>query len=207
MGSIADQIPITDINPLKKLRDAIDNKLRDIVSQTDENSIDWKAKLKELLDEIYKLCCENWNLLKFILFTAGAALSIPILLQIAGFSLLGPVAGSFAAAWQASIGNVAAGSFFAFLQSISMAPATAMITGALIGFGAFVWVELKREPDAPAKPVPDHGDDDDAPGDGTPPGNAQKSGAGRRLLNPLRSLYDGYRVARYGFSGKTRFRG
>ncbi|KAF3315165.1 hypothetical protein TWF173_004057 [Orbilia oligospora] len=206
---MADQIPITDANLLKKLRDTIDNGLRDIRSQTDEDSIDWKAKLKELLDEICNLCSENWNLLRFVAYAVaavGAALAIPIILQIAGFSLLGPVAGSFAAAWQASIGNVVAGSLFAFLQSISMAPATAMTTGALITFGVFLWVELKREPDAPAKPGPDDGDDG-APGDGTPPGNAQKSGAGRRLLNPLRSVYDGYRVARYGFSGKTRFRG
>ena len=158
--------------------------------------------LREILDEIYKLCCDNWTLLKFIFYTVGVAISIPIILQIAGFSLVGPVAGSFAATWQASIGNVAAGSFFAFLQSIGMAPGTAMATGALIGIGLFVWVELRKVPDTP----PNDGDDG-VPGKETPPGNAHKSGAGRIALNPLRPLYDGYRVVRYGFNSKTRFRG
>ncbi|KAN0137750.1 hypothetical protein V8E53_004234 [Lactarius tabidus] len=37
-----------------------------------------------------------------------------------GFSAIGPVAGSLAALIQAAIGNVAAGSFFAALQSIAM---------------------------------------------------------------------------------------
>ncbi|KAK6514034.1 hypothetical protein TWF506_008461 [Arthrobotrys conoides] len=204
MASSMDQVPITSVDHLRGLWGVIDSELSNITSQPDEGSIDWKAKLKELLDEIYKLCREISTLLKFILFTAGAAISIPIILQIAGFSLIGPVAGSFAATWQASLGNVAAGSFFAFLQSIGMAPATAMVTGALIGFGAFLWVELERGPDSPTKP--DDGNNG-TPSDGAPPGDAKKSGAGRRVLNPLRSVYDGYRVARYGFSGKTRFRG
>ncbi|KAF8535287.1 hypothetical protein BDD12DRAFT_856099 [Trichophaea hybrida] len=42
------------------------------------------------------------------------------LLALTGFGTLGPVAGSLAAAWQASIGNVAAGSLFATLQSCGM---------------------------------------------------------------------------------------
>lgn len=37
-----------------------------------------------------------------------------------GFSALGPVAGSWAAAWQASLGNVVAGSIFAILQRLAM---------------------------------------------------------------------------------------
>ncbi|RVD81827.1 uncharacterized protein DFL_009674 [Arthrobotrys flagrans] len=200
MAPSVDQIPITNSGHLRKLRETIDEGLRTIPSQLDEDSIDWKAKLKEILDDIYKLCCDNWTLLEFILFTAGAAISIPLILQIAGFSLVGPVAGSYAAAWQASIGNVAAGSFFAFLQSIGMAPATATVTGALIGIGIFVWVELNKVHNAPPP-------DDGVPGGGTPPSNADKSGVGRRILNPLRSLYDGYRVVRYGFNSKTRFRG
>jgi len=41
-------------------------------------------------------------------------------IALAGFGALGPVAGSFAAAWQASIGSVPAGSLFATLQSAGM---------------------------------------------------------------------------------------
>ncbi|EED84427.1 predicted protein [Postia placenta Mad-698-R] len=41
-------------------------------------------------------------------------------LSAVGFGALGPVAGSFAAAWQAATGNVVAGSLFATLQSIAM---------------------------------------------------------------------------------------
>lgn len=52
------------------------------------------------------------------------AIALPALalsaLSVVGFGALGPVAGSFAAAWQAMIGNVAAGSLFAILQSMAM---------------------------------------------------------------------------------------
>lgn len=51
-----------------------------------------------------------------------------------GFSALGPVAGSFAAGWQAGIGgSVAAGSLFAFLQSAAMGGAA---IGLFTGIGA-----------------------------------------------------------------------
>jgi hypothetical protein len=49
-----------------------------------------------------------------------AALACPPLLAAAGFGALGPVAGSGAAAWQASIGAVEAGSLFAWCQSVAM---------------------------------------------------------------------------------------
>ncbi|KAJ6540892.1 hypothetical protein DFH09DRAFT_1368526 [Mycena vulgaris] len=41
-------------------------------------------------------------------------------LAVIGFGAMGPIAGSIAAGWQAAIGNVAAGSLFAFLQSVGM---------------------------------------------------------------------------------------
>ena len=44
-----------------------------------------------------------------------------MLLSALGFTPSGVAAGSLAAAWQASIGNVAAGSTFAMLQSIGAA--------------------------------------------------------------------------------------
>lgn len=48
-------------------------------------------------------------------------LLLPWVIEALGFAELGPVAGSWAAAWQSSIGNVEAGSFFAFLQRLGMA--------------------------------------------------------------------------------------
>jgi hypothetical protein len=48
------------------------------------------------------------------------AVACPPLLAAVGFSALGPVASSGAAAWQASIGAVEAGSLFAWCQSVAM---------------------------------------------------------------------------------------
>ncbi|KAJ6614449.1 hypothetical protein B0H10DRAFT_151271 [Mycena sp. CBHHK59/15] len=50
---------------------------------------------------------------------ATALLAVPVL-GLAGFSSIGPVAGTLAASIQASIGSVAAGSSFAAAQSIAM---------------------------------------------------------------------------------------
>ncbi|KAJ6561116.1 hypothetical protein DFH09DRAFT_1160505 [Mycena vulgaris] len=50
---------------------------------------------------------------------ATALLAAPVL-GLAGFSSIGPVAGTLAASIQASIGSVAAGSSFAVAQSIAM---------------------------------------------------------------------------------------
>ena len=49
-----------------------------------------------------------------------------------GFGAAGPVAGWIAAAWQASIGAVEAGSLFAMLQSIGMAGAAATVGAPLL---------------------------------------------------------------------------
>ena len=57
---------------------------------------------------------------------------MPVILPAAGFAASGPVAGSLAAAWQSSIGVLAAGSPFAFLQSAAMGGAAA---GAFYGVG------------------------------------------------------------------------
>jgi hypothetical protein len=72
----------------------------------------------------------------------GAALVAP---AVAGFTAEGVAAGSVAAAWQASIGNVAAVSTFASLQSFGatavMAPAAGaglMVTG-ILGVGYLGW--------------------------------------------------------------------
>ena len=47
-------------------------------------------------------------------------MAIPPILQVVGFGALGPIAGSIAAGWQSSLGLVAAGTPFAFLQSAAM---------------------------------------------------------------------------------------
>ncbi|KAH9920086.1 uncharacterized protein B0H18DRAFT_617130 [Fomitopsis serialis] len=77
------------------------------------------------------------------LTVAGAAIGVllapvvaPAALGLVGFSAAGPVAGTLAAAIQASIGNVAAGSLFAICQSVGMGgalPALGYAAGAVAG--------------------------------------------------------------------------
>lgn len=62
---------------------------------------------------------ENAKLLT-VAILAIAESGLPAILSALGFGPLGPTAGSIAAAWQSSIGNVASGSLFALLQTISM---------------------------------------------------------------------------------------
>jgi hypothetical protein len=50
---------------------------------------------------------------------AASGVALPVL-GPAGFAAVGPAAGSAAAAWQASIGVVHAGSLFAWCQSAAM---------------------------------------------------------------------------------------
>lgn len=59
-------------------------------------------------------------------------IAMPAILGAIGFSAQGPIIGSMAAAWQSSIGSVAAGSLFAFLQSAAMGGAA---MGLFAGFG------------------------------------------------------------------------
>ncbi|KAF3188063.1 hypothetical protein TWF225_003840 [Orbilia oligospora] len=55
----------------------------------------------------------------------------PVVLGAVGFSATGPVAGSYAAAWQSSIGVVQAGSTFAALQSAAMTGCVSVAGGAV----------------------------------------------------------------------------
>ena len=61
------------------------------------------------------------------------ACATPAILGAVGFSAVGPVAGSAAAAWQASMGSVVAGTLFPFLQSAAMGGAA---MGVFTGIGA-----------------------------------------------------------------------
>ncbi|KAL8836826.1 MAG: hypothetical protein Q9176_006059 [Flavoplaca citrina] len=65
----------------------------------------------------------------------GLTLAIPAILEIVGFGALGPVGGSIAAGWQSSLGLVAAGSPFAFLQGAAMGGAA---MGVMTGIGVLV---------------------------------------------------------------------
>ncbi|CAD8214114.1 unnamed protein product [Paramecium pentaurelia] len=70
-------------------------------------------------------------------------------LAIYGFSSIGPVAGSMAAAAQASVGNVAAGSLFALAQGTAMAgigtiALPAVGVGAVIGSGFVAYKHFKK---------------------------------------------------------------
>lgn len=78
--------------------------------------------------------------------STAALITIPVLGAI-GFSGIGPVAGTVAAGWQASIGAVEAGSLFALCQSAAMggAAATGLIaTGAGAGAAAAAATGLPR---------------------------------------------------------------
>jgi hypothetical protein len=66
----------------------------------------------------------------------GLASLVNPALGIAGFSALGPTAGSAAAAWQSSIGIVQAGSAFAWCQSAAMGGSAAGTIVATQGLGA-----------------------------------------------------------------------
>jgi len=102
------------------------------------------------LSTLIDLCHKHPDLARFILITAGAAVTVPLLLEIAGFSALGPVVGTFAAFWQSSIGDVAAGSFFAWLQSAGMLGTGAGIgagVGALVAFAGYLWVQVRKHGD------------------------------------------------------------
>lgn len=68
-----------------------------------------------------------------ILFALACA--TPAIIGAIGFSAVGPVAGSILAGWQASMGNVVAGSLFSFLQSAAMGGAA---IGLFTGIGVVV---------------------------------------------------------------------
>jgi len=73
-----------------------------------------------------------------------ASLVVPVL-GIAGFSAIGPVASSAAAAWQSSLGLVQAGSSFATFQSVAMGGAATAIMAAQGVGGAVAGLALLDE--------------------------------------------------------------
>lgn len=74
-------------------------------------------------------------------------LAMPAILGAIGFSATGPVLGSVAAGWQATIGSVASGSVFSFLQSAAMGGAAMGlftgigVLGAVIAVGGVLAVK------------------------------------------------------------------
>jgi Interferon-induced 6-16 family len=66
----------------------------------------------------------------------GTAIAVPAAIAIAGFSAGGVVAGSAAAAWQATVGNVVAGSLFAWLQAAGATSAVAASAAVSAGVSA-----------------------------------------------------------------------
>jgi Interferon-induced 6-16 family len=66
----------------------------------------------------------------------GTAIAVPAAIAIAGFSAGGVVAGSAASAWQATIGVVAAGSLFAWLQAAGATGAVAAAAAVSAGVSA-----------------------------------------------------------------------
>ncbi|PQE33408.1 hypothetical protein CJF32_00011112 [Rutstroemia sp. NJR-2017a WRK4] len=72
--------------------------------------------------------------------SAVPLVTVPILGAV-GFSAVGPIAGSIAAAWQSGIGLVKAGSVFAWCQSVAMGGAGSggIGLGGIFGSGAGVF--------------------------------------------------------------------
>ncbi|KAL0639019.1 hypothetical protein Q9L58_001900 [Maublancomyces gigas] len=83
-------------------------------------------------------CGDLWDWIKsnklacFLIASGVFVIAFP---PAIGFSAAGPVAGSIAAGLQAAIGNVAAGSLFAILQSLTMTGVFTAIGGWTIGAG------------------------------------------------------------------------
>jgi hypothetical protein len=78
----------------------------------------------------------NLNILRSlvvgVLVAGGAGLGA-VALPLLGFASSGVVAGSLAAAWQSSIGNVAVGSLFATLQSLGTSVCSTILFGSFGG--------------------------------------------------------------------------
>ena len=72
------------------------------------------------------------------LLIGAASLGAPLILGAVGFSAVGPIAGSAAAAWQSSMGLVQAGSLFTWCQSAAMGGAAVggIVAAGSVGVGA-----------------------------------------------------------------------
>lgn len=81
------------------------------------------------------LVCEgNWRKLRKIILisTASAGIMGALTLPLLGFGAGGVAKGSAAAAWQSYIGVVAAGSLFAFLQSVGATGVGILLFGSAV---------------------------------------------------------------------------
>ncbi|KAJ7616732.1 hypothetical protein B0H17DRAFT_1152607 [Mycena rosella] len=91
-----------------------------------------------------------WELLGSLGFIIFGIVLIANPLAAIGFGSLGPIAGSIAAGWQATIGNVAAGSLFAFLQSVGMVHAVTILLWGLRSLVVGPWPLLRPRALQPA---------------------------------------------------------
>ncbi|KAF3311449.1 hypothetical protein TWF173_008271 [Orbilia oligospora] len=73
----------------------------------------------------------NAEVAAYTVFPVVCFFAAPVAVSAYGFSAIGPVAGSYAAAWQSSIGVVQAGSTFAALQSAAMTGGVSVAGGAI----------------------------------------------------------------------------
>jgi hypothetical protein len=82
-----------------------------------------------------------------VILSVAAVITVPVLGAV-GFSSIGPVAGSAAAAWQASIGAVEAGSLFALCQSAAMGGAAVSGLAGIGSASAAIGLVASSLPDA-----------------------------------------------------------
>jgi hypothetical protein len=81
----------------------------------------------------------------------GGFLLLPSVLAVAGFTAVGPAAGSIAATWMSSIGVVQAGSLYSGIQSIAMGGAYAATAqgGAAAITGTLAYLGMQGPPPPP----------------------------------------------------------
>jgi hypothetical protein len=89
----------------------------------------------------------------------GGFLLVPPLLSVAGFTAIGPAAGSFAASWMSSIGVVQAGSAYGVIQSVAMGGAYATTVqggaAAITGGLAYLGMGTRQPPEEPLGEPPE----------------------------------------------------
>ncbi|CAD8179308.1 unnamed protein product [Paramecium octaurelia] len=121
-------------------------------NQAKDDIPQYKRCLEYEKDKIFR-CIENHITTAFTyqsVTTFAAFIIAKIGIWLAGFTAMGPAAGSFAAFLQSLIGNVVAGSFFSFLQAVAMGKSILLLlpclgVGTLVGLIYLVFSCFKDE--------------------------------------------------------------
>ncbi|KAK6523836.1 hypothetical protein TWF281_001804 [Arthrobotrys megalospora] len=111
------------------------------------NRIEELMFFKGVMVELQEACVGTIILPKWIAHTTGGDVTIPNLLQIAGFGSVWASPGSFAGALLQRIGMKSFEKFVRWLERVGIPPAKLSVTGDNVEAewgGQFTWVELKK---------------------------------------------------------------